>query len=183
MGSCISRGNMRPALVTPLPTEPQPTPASAPTPPAPPLTPRKLDRTDANGALIQAGKSSQRTALSSAALQAALDRSGASPKTGFQDLPVELLQAIIRRVAASDSADDTAAGLRAILLSNRFLKESVLGEQSVKAHYDFLQPLIGAFKALQPRLATHQINSHMLALMGPNQRQGQVAAVLDLAET
>jgi hypothetical protein len=143
------------------------------------LTPRKLDRTDVNGALIQAGKSSQKTSLSSAALQAALDRSGTSPKTGLRNLPVELLQAIIRRVA-SGSAGDTAAGLHAIMLSNRFLNASVVAGKSVKAHYDFLQPLIGAFKALKPPI--HEINSHMLALMGPKQRQGQVAAVLDLAD-
>jgi hypothetical protein len=62
------------------------------------------------------------------------------------------------------------------MLSNKFLSKSVLGEQSVKAHYDFLQPLIGAFKALKPPI--HQINSHMLALMGPKQLKGLVAAVL-----
>jgi hypothetical protein len=67
------------------------------------------------------------------------------------------------------------------MLSNSFLNKSVLGEQSVKAHYLFLQPLIGAFKALKPHLAIHQINSHMLALMGPNQRQGLVATALSLA--
>jgi hypothetical protein len=67
------------------------------------------------------------------------------------------------------------------MLSNKFLNESVLGGQSVKEHYLFLQPLIGAFKALKPHLAIHQINSHMLALMGPNQRRGQVATALSLA--
>jgi hypothetical protein len=66
------------------------------------------------------------------------------------------------------------------MLSNRFLNASVVAGKSVKAHYDFLQPLIGAFKALKPPI--HEINSHMLALMGPKQRQGQVAAVLDLAD-
>jgi hypothetical protein len=148
----------------------------------PPLAPLNLERTDANGALIRAGSASQKTSLSQTALEAALDRSGTSPKTGFQDLPVELLQAIIRRVAASDSAGDAAAGLRAILLSNRFLKESILGEQSVKAHYDFLQPLIGAFKALKPPI--HQMSSHMqasmAALMGPKQRQRLITATFRL---
>jgi hypothetical protein len=70
--------------MAPLSSAPQPTPTSAPTPP---LTPRKLDRTDVNGALTQAGKSSQKTSLSSAALQAALDRSGTSPKTGSRIFP------------------------------------------------------------------------------------------------
>jgi hypothetical protein len=67
------------------------------------------------------------------------------------------------------------------MLSNRFLNQSVLGETSVKEHYDFLQPLIGAFKWLKPHLAIHQINSHMLALMGPKQRQGLVTAALGLS--
>jgi hypothetical protein len=42
------------------------------------------------------------------------------------------------------------------MLSNRFLKASVLAEKSVNEHYEFLKPLIGAFKALKPQLATHQ---------------------------
>ncbi|WLG42732.1 hypothetical protein [Pseudomonas sp. FP1740] len=140
-----------------------------------------MDRTDATGTPISPGNSSQKTSLSSAVLEATLDRSGTSPKTGLRSLPAELLQEIIRRVA-SGSAGDTAAGRHALMLSNKFLSKSVVGEQSVKAHYDFLQPLIGAFNALKPRLAIHQINSHMLALMGPTQRQGLVAAALDLAD-
>jgi hypothetical protein len=144
---------------------------------------RNLERTDANGARIQAGKSSQKTSLSQTTLEAALDRSGTSAKTGFRDLPVEVVQAIIREVAASGSAGDTAAGLHAIMLSNKFLNKSVLGEPSVKEHYDFLQPLIGAFKALKPQLAIHQINSHMLALMGPKQRQELVTAALGLPDS
>jgi hypothetical protein len=58
-----------------------------------------------------------------------------------------------------------------------------LNGKSVKAHYDFLQPLIGAFKALQPHLAIRQMNNHMLALMGPKQLKGLVAAALGLPET
>ncbi|WLG43174.1 hypothetical protein [Pseudomonas sp. FP1740] len=48
------------------------------------------------------------------------------------------------------------------MLSNRFLNESVLGEQSVKEHYLFLQPLIGAFKELKPPPGDYEMNSHML---------------------
>ncbi|WLG43214.1 hypothetical protein [Pseudomonas sp. FP1740] len=93
---------------------------------------------------------------------------------------MELVQDIIRRVA-SGSAGETAGG-HALMLSNRFLKASVLAEKSVNEHYEFLKPLIGAFKALKHQLATHQINTHMLALMGPNLRQGLVTAVLGLTE-
>ncbi|WLG43203.1 hypothetical protein [Pseudomonas sp. FP1740] len=132
-----------------------------------------MDRTDATGTPIKPGKSSQKTSLSSAVLEAALDRSDTSPKTGLRNLPAELLQEIIRRVA-SGSAGDTAAGLHALMLSNRFLNASVLNGKSVKAHYLFLQPLIGAFKALKPHLPINEINSQTLALMGPKQRQGLV---------
>ena len=136
-----------------------------------------------SGALIQAGNPSQKTSLSQAALEVALDRSGTSPKIGLRDLPVEVLQHIIRGVVASDSAGDAAGGARAIRLSNRFLNESVLGEKSVKEHSLFLKQLIPHFDALRSRIPIHEMNSHMLALMGPKQRQGQITAVLGLPDT
>ena len=72
--------------------------------------PRRAERTDVSGALIQAGNPSQKTSLSQAALEVALDRSGTSPKIGLRDLPVEVLQHIFRGVAASDSAGDAVGG-------------------------------------------------------------------------